>query len=415
MLRISIIKKYRVYIFLEHLLVISLILNCHSVYQHGLINLHFDVLSCLLLIFMVLCGNEKIGRQSFITIGKYIIFIIPVTIQALRHSNYILSFFAKYVLFAVCMFVAFYQNTKLIKDLIRIFTNIMLIICIISLIFYFLSTILHIIPSSGDFTVNWGSVHNITNYFGIYFESSRGSLFGYENSAIFTESPVFDALICTATTFHLFYIEEKPSKGKSIIFYLSILTTFGTMGYIYILLSFVGILYIHALNKKTNKHNKLILICALLAVLPFASVVVLWILWRKSQTGYSFLLRSDDLMIALRVLKEHPILGVGFGDNNYFSIYANQNRIHWSATGGGQSSDFAYLIASGGSYFMLFYITSLWKGIKQTSASGNNIVLFLLILYILLISRIGATLLMLSIVFCSAVYIFENNKWREYE
>ena len=135
------------------------------------------------------------------------------------------------------------------------------------------------------------------------------------------------------------------------------------------------------------------------------------ILQEKFMNGYSLFLRYDDLRIGFLAIKEHPILGLGFGDLDYRMSYISKERINivGDISGGGTSSDFATTLASGGIYFMAYYICGLC-GLSKYGNSRYSRLILLLLWFIFIISRIGQSLLFFLFVTFGVVCFFEKQE-----
>lgn len=388
---------------LEYLFVIVLILNCHSVYEVGSVKFHFNAISIVLVIILLTGKNFILYPKIVYAIVWYFIFQIPIVVYAYTISNYIYVYIIKYVLYVILLLVLYSKDCLFKNKFIDIFINCMFFLAVVSLFFYVFATILHIISPSGMYYINWYPARWVRNYWGLYFEISGGHVFDYKNASIFAESPINAALLGMALDFELFYEKKRDKNIKYIIvFVLAMITTFSTGAFIVLPMSLFGVFFVNYKKICHSKLGKVFMWVVIIIIGVIAFYLALYAYnYKKNAVGESYLVRSDDYMVAFQALKDHPILGVGFGNTSYTKHYMSSQRL---ATGNtGQSSDFAYLLAGGGLYFFLIYILGFIGLFKYNKSVSSSLMFIAILIVIFIVSRVGATLLFISLI-CMGIY-----------
>lgn len=397
------------YNILHFLFVVFLVLNCHSVYSAGVVDYHFDVICCLLAVIM-LFHIHIFFLKALIIISLYLIYQIPLILH-ISSAEYLFTYIIKYVVF-ISVIIYLSQDSFFLHKTIQYFIEIIFCIALVSLFFYVFSNLFGIIHPTDKYMLSWGGEYEVDSYLGIYFTPSlvTGNTLS-KNSAIFAEGPIWAALLSIATTFELFNFNRKKRWAYLFVFYLTLLTTNSTTAFIFFILSILFILYQQYKEIKSTI-MKIMSRVMFVGLAGAALVGIFLILENKSSTGISFLLRADDIMVGLSAFKEHPLIGVGFGNETYRYDYFSEARNYINNEG--QSSDFAILLATGGIYFISFYLFSLFKLCKLLGQEKNKWSLFWMFIYVLLISRIGATLLFFTLIATSLLTWTKHNRYGRY-
>lgn len=410
------LKIYKVPLnsFLHILLIITLILNCHTVYASGGTNISFEVIA-LFLIFLLLMTGNKVSANGVKLVLLYIIYQIPLILMTAGNESYIVTYLVKYIVYIGIVMLIVSQQGDFINQTIRYFTDIIYILAAISLIFFLFIDVFKIVGPSGQISLKWGENHLISSYFGVHFHTQRykGAVIHWKNSAIFAEPPVWAALLATDISLEVFYLHKKINSARIILLYITLLTTLTTTAYIFCLLSVFGIVFVYYEKIKSHPAIKFLFIILPIIVGCAAAVAAIQILIDKSGRGISFLIRADDLMIGIKTMLAHPIFGIGFGDGSYRLNYTSDERFAIRGGVAGQSSDFASLLASGGLYFMIVYLFGMVEFLK-VSSKREWLVMVGLFVYVFLISRLGETLLFFTFVFSGiSNVICDRNKYIE--
>ncbi len=383
---------------LLHLLfVVFLVLNCNSVYDAGAVDYHFDVICCTIAVAMVIMEKGIINKPVFLCIILYVIYQIPLLFNVA--SDYVVTYVFKYVVFVPCI-IYLSQKPSFLNRTIRIFVEFIFVIAVVSLFFFVFSVLFDVIQPSGKYLLLWDPERYIDSYYGVFFTPSltTDSFVHAKNSAIFAEAPVWAALVVIATVFELF-IRQRTRTGHILVFYITLFSTLSDTSYIFICLSLMCLIYLQK-NKIKNIVVKAAFNLFSVCIIVAGFFIVFSILKDKSEHGISFLLRADDLVISINVCLDHPLFGMGFGNETYRYDYASLERLSVDKTGG-QSSDLAAMLGQGGLYFFLFYSYAIYKMCENIGNTKNKWVIFCLFFYVLSISRVGLTLLAFSMIFAN--------------
>ena len=108
-----------------------------------------------------------------------------------------------------------------------VFSKLVLGLAIMSLLFWLLGQILHIIPVTGTVHYIWGSPRAVVGFFGLHFFAQEIGLLGhvfYRNTGIFTEAPMF-AFVLSVAFLNTIFLEKKTKPIKLLILFITICTT----------------------------------------------------------------------------------------------------------------------------------------------------------------------------------------------
>lgn len=230
------------------------------------------------------------------------------------------------------------------------FSNIVAVIAIISLFFWFLGSTLELIPSTAIIPNSWGHDKFIPTYFGIYFETQEavaasGAESMIRNSGVFNEAPMYNMILCTALSVELF-LRPRICIKRIILFTLTIITTISTTGFIFMFVVYA----IKGYNSFASKYRLQMIL--LLPIFLLASFLVMnSILENKKETGEgSYSSRSRDIVKCIEVGLEHPINGIGIMHANKATTTDNL----------GYSNSLFGTFAHGGLYFLFLYLIPLF-------------------------------------------------------
>jgi hypothetical protein len=225
------------------------------------------------------------------------------------------------------------------KRFLAIYFKSMFVLCALNLLLYidhaFLYSISQPISSLFKQLTTWSGNVLYENYiflakpvYGVTFDYTIPSFI--KNPGIFGEGGYYQYFVNIALIISLFYYKKPIFSIYSIIFVLSILTTYSTVGYL--------ILFIIILNKILNK----IKLYDAIKIIPIVFICSFYFL--KSPTIYNKLLNVNsteylvstqrrilDTTIDLAIIQDQPLLGLGHGNSMGYKVYKNQY-------GGGESS-----------------------------------------------------------------------------
>lgn len=347
------LSKIRLTGILKALLMVILVIDCFSIYYKTLGYQVTQIAAIIISIALIFTKNQKQIRilKDDMNLLAYILFsfFFLFVFADYKYLGFISGGVIPIILFFLLIFGCL--NREDLRDLIRIFETIILILAVISLVFYLLGTNLKLIEPTAFYsadTIGWADF-NYQSYFGIYFEGQRTFFFGNtwtRNIGIFLEGPVYAYVLTTALFFELFF-KEQPNKLIIIIFAVTIATTFSTtaiaIGAILIYLYF----YNHYMKRNLLK---LLAPLILIAVLYFAGSVIMDKVAIGNDSGAA---RSDDFVACWKTFINNPIIGTGY--NNVRGV--DPWRAAFRRTGkAGMSSGIPFVFANGGILHGMLYV-----------------------------------------------------------
>ena len=362
------LKKSYIYSFFEYLTSILLILDISCVWTRlfEFSDFLFQFLSLIPLIILILFRVKNLNKKNINLIILWILILGILIVSNMEYSMLNIEYFSLPLLVSL-----FYQSSLHKKDekysLLFKFSNVTLVICLISLFCYIFLTLLNLLPYS-EVSFYWGRDVTCRTFFNIYYEAQTTPIFSstfkvIRNCGIFCEAPMFSFVISIALLIELF-LKSKKNFKKIFIFILTILTTFSTTG---ILLSLISlfIFIIGNIRKFQKKYHNFFMIMLPTIFIIFFIIGYIYIHDKMTVGELSFNCREDDIVSCLKCFTENPIFGVGFGNSdkiiNYFS--------EWRMNNLGLSTGFFILLAELG---LFFAIPLLFYGMKFCFVRYNN-------------------------------------------
>ena len=347
--------KRSIVAFLEYLFMFFLIIEFNTPYMY----FPFIRKAVYLLLFVVLLGLN-LSRMGKIKIDFLILAILLGTFLPSLNvaEGQFLRFFRMYVLFlsllVLYLVALFKEGRDRVYSLFLKYSNIVSILATISLSFWFLGSILEIIPYTTVIPNSWGRDKFIPTYYGIYFETQEAmATAGQEsamirNSGIFNEAPMHNMILCVAIAIEIF-LRPKLSKTRVLILVVTIFSTISTTGVIFLVILLSG-KFVLAMN---TKRRSIMILC-----IPIALLLSVWLvsalLDNKKETGEgSYNSRSRDIVRCIEVGLENPILGV--------EIFHKADEVGGTeASGYGYSNSLFAIFAHGGFYMWILYLLPLF-------------------------------------------------------
>lgn len=205
--------------FIDYIFVIFLILTCNSVYSvlTGK-DLYFkEIMLAITVIYTIIhiYSKEFEKKKTGKSVALIIIYISYIAIYIILTKT-VGEFIYLYVLLLPLLYFIYSTTNHLMKSTLEKFSNIVFLLAVISLIFYFLGTITNIIKPTGNVEISWGGIKNINSYFGMHFNIQKQDIFGldiYRNTGIFTEAPMYSLVLSISLCIELFF-KEKISKKE---------------------------------------------------------------------------------------------------------------------------------------------------------------------------------------------------------
>lgn len=263
-------------------------------------------------------------------------------------------------------------------SLLGAFRDVVVIVAGVSVVCWFLLSLLHLIPYpwSGSVYVDWSDNGKIiwrTHFMYIYYET-QWFITGYvaRNSAIFVEGPMANYIFSLAFMTD-FYIQDsrgpKAHRRCRIILALAMLTTFTATGWFLMALMWIMKNLPDVRKKRRSagsfrehlaQEKKMIVLVAM--VLAF----VVLLLWNKTTTESSSI-RMDDIRSGFKAWLSSPLWGVGFENTPYIARFASP----WRLNNLGYSNSPVEVLAEGGLMLFIPYGWAILRGASRSFRSGN--------------------------------------------
>ncbi len=393
-----------------------MVLECRSIFIHK-INVDYRIPEmlciCLFSLITILLLQKKREYSKFSVFYVYVfIFAVYITtfLACSVNKNDYISFILKFFCFFIGILFYYILRGKqdVTKSLMLKVSNIMIILALISLVFYILGPILHIIQPTGTIKINWGTEKEIDSYYNIHYVAQRMEFLGNNvarNTGIFTESPMYSLNLTIALIAELFLINKIKLK-KILILCFTILTTLSTTGVIVMMMTLVGRYLITKFNSKLHIVVKKIALPILCVVACIFAIILL----KTKAESTSFQIRMDDYKAGYLSWKESPIMGNGYGNVEALEQHMSAFRYYNM----GQSNSILKVLSEGGIYFLLFYFIP-WGGciIYSLKKRERNITIVAISMFVLFFVTIFPyNFMTINFVAMAWFYIFKNNKKR---
>lgn len=232
------------------------------------------------------------------------------------------------------------------------FSNLMVLFALISLVYWVLASNLGVIQPTIWIPNEWvGHERLIPTYHFVYYETQEAAFMGYNtvrNSGMFEEAPMYNMVLCTALAIEVF-IRPRFSRFRVVVLLVTILTTFTTTGFIFLVILITWLLY-RFLGAKFRP-----LMIGLVPMLIFGMYIVSSFIIedKKSDSGEgSFISRMRDIENCIDIGLDHPLLGQGL-----FTKKLTEEDGGNAAYG--YSNSLFTLFADGGVYTVFLYLFGL--------------------------------------------------------
>ena len=338
------IKMGKIQSISEYIVIILLILEFNTPFsQYGIFVKIIYYIPIISIFLLLLLKGKKI-QMKFWHLLLFLGSIIPfLNVQYGAESTYIRLF----MLF-LPLSILYFSNYEEERNVILYkYTNVILIICCVSLFFYIIGSTLNLISPTAYVPVFWGEQRIYPTYFYLYFEAQNSFFLGNEyirNCGIFNEAPMYNMALCIALAIELF-LREKKRKIVLCILGVTIITTFSTTGQIFLCF----LIFCAMWNTKNKKYKffKFLLLTLMLLVILF---VINWILQDKVSSS------SGEGSVSARSYDIQKCIQIGL-DNLFFgkSLLSEQNPNH----NYGFSNSLFALFADGGLYVLALYLSGL--------------------------------------------------------
>lgn len=319
------------------------------------------------------------------------------------------TMFIKFFISLIVLVVFYYLCCldKNIPSVLEKYENLVIIIAIISLIVWFMGSIMGIIKPSSSVLSYWTGNPVVTkSYYGLYYETQMtiNRILGSQiirNSAIFTEAPMANMHFCIALLIEMF-LKDNTSKRKSIILIIAIASTFSVVGYSLVL----GIIILKKLmSKQKSRLLNFIKYCIMPIAIIFISIIIYGLISSKLST-YSGSYRIDDYIVCYKAWKENILLGGGIGNDEYIKAFMGA----WRSENTGLSNSVLQILAHGGLYIGILYFLIFFLGFKDSIENKNKEKLLFTIFLLALLSVVIFTYQYITIFMIIHIYVTSTRK-----
>lgn len=412
------INKESFYEILQYLLMFIIILECNSIYSqvygyHLIIRATMTGIAILSIIFLIILKKNQIKIHKPI-IGFIIYDVLCSLIMFINTDSFSGKGIIVLVFFMFLPLLQIYLSnlTKTeFRDLFQKFVNIVVMLSIISLIFWILSAVFDIIKFTNIIKVVWGKPYSlIDSYYNLHFYTQdvwwiTGTPL-MRNTGIYTEGPMYALILIVALIFNNLLCFEKSKKNliKTIILFITMLTTISVTG---VVCSIIIILYEvvrFILSLKDVKIKKIII--SVLIIFTIAMILAGTPLLSKKMSTGSAVHRNMDIQIGLNTFLENPLLGKGIN---------HERPTEYDYTNGyGYSNSIIPVLTDGGIILGLMYIVPMVLMIIESIKSRKiNYIVFLVIFIILLFTTLIQYRLIMQLMICISYYIATNKYFKE--
>jgi len=375
----------------DYLLICFVIVSCNSIFLWSK-DFHFNVsdglvwplLTLVLISFLNLDPQQKLVKQSiYIIVG---INIFQLWFVKLRNFNDDLTpYFLKYILF-ISLLIIYMVNCRLQGHLfifIERYINLTVLLAVISLFFWLLGSVLHIIKPSGKVVNDWGGGQSINSYFNLYFEPQAEwfhDLKLIRNSSIFTEAPMYAVVLLSAIIIYLFVFNRRYN-WKMAFLSLAVLSSLTTSGVLIVFI--IHILkffkYSFIINLWLEKRRWTLVISTLSLVLLG---VLAYVFSRNKFGSGSYNTRLDDYVAGFKAWRESVIFGHEYGEMK--PIIKHMSEFRKSNTG--YSNSLMLILAQGGLFWASFYLLPIFLVIYRAVEKNLHSLFYGMILLIVLLA-----------------------------
>lgn len=377
----------------DYIFALLIIFSCGSIYDNFTnINLYISEIFMVILLIKVnmiavkqIKLNEKRKIKKIITFSIiYVAYqLIYIVFHLTRHNinSNIIVYVAKLIVIFLLLIYYYWlkDNNNEFNGILNRITNIVLIICIVSLFFYLFGSVLNFIKNTNVVDLTFGFTRKIKSYFMVYFEPQYTIVFNkyvIRNCGIFAEAPMFSIVLLITLVYETLIKKEKKNY-RLLILFITILTTMSTIGIAVAILILIIDIVKRLLEKYKNINRRKVLIISIIVIiigLIIGSVAII-----DKLRSPSFIIRMDDYIASFKAWIDSPILGNGYQNYQAVEQYVTVNR-----EAGGQSSSLTNLLVEGGIWIFVIYAIPFIILLKEYIQKRDiNKIIFILMLLII--------------------------------
>ena len=383
------IQTKKIFNLIEYGIALFIVLDCRSVYTVmtgvSLPIQSIVIVLCTVYFLLNFCLNKKGLARSQVKIVAFLLlyFVVFFGVNVLYTSGRV-DFIIRFPMFMGLLLLCSHKNEDpdFMTRLLLKYSNIIVLLALISLFFWGFGSVLRMIPAADDISYYWGTLRESRSYLGLYFETNKDLfLFKelYRNNGVFTEAPMH-ALNLSIALAVIMFIDKKNSDKmlckKSIVLIAAIISTISLTGIGCVVIAYI----VKILFGREDRYRmrKLLLSCTLIMGVMF---FLPSLLMRKTETmSYSY--RIDDYIVGFRAWCDNLIFGGGYGVRNYINYLSE-----WRRNNTGYSNSLLWILSQGGIWLFLVYaVPCIAIFIKNCREKRRTETFFLLVILYLMLS-----------------------------
>ena len=350
--------KINITLLLESIIAICIVLDCESIWKWtdkgGYFKFAISLFLIISLIFLIILKMEKMKRKDFITL-MFICIYFMIFILINMSSKFIEAII--FSIITILLFIYLVLNKKIFKIVDKI-SNVVMLLSIVSIIFFVFGNILKLINTTDSITIYVNNLPKVCKtFFHVHYEVQREATFNFDfyiNTGIFYEAPKY-ALILTSILMYEIFILNNRNYKRNILFTITIFTTLSLTGIyavIFIWLSY----YLFKYSVLTKKGLIVRVLFFIIFIILSNKLINLFnnLLTIKSSTA-SYDTRIDNYISGFKAWIENPFWGAGFLNMDTIKSYYSTFRLNDI----GYSNSLFRILAQGGIYLFAMYIFPL--------------------------------------------------------
>ena len=370
------LKKLRILI--EYIFVLVVLLECNSAYRciSDRIDITYKLQQISIVCSVLLIAILLIEKRKFIDVffecsillcGIFAFDTVFLLINV-RLTQGIENYIYAFMLFLPLTILLFkiYRACDLHMVLFFRLSDIVFGLAIVSLVFWFLSSIISVIQPIGSLSIDWGWRHEVKNFYYLYlpWESQNEYISVLNcsivrNIGIFTESPMYNIFLNSALYIELF-LTRKVKKYRIIILALTIVSTFSTMGFMLMLLALYLKFVLYVIYKKGN----LKIVFGTFCIITLCFLMLLINKWNTGKGSF-----STHIQLYFYIIKawlSALLLGCGYDNVSFIINYMPEER-----TNLGLSNSIGTVLAQGGIVLTAFFFVPFGILLKNVLINKN--------------------------------------------
>lgn len=310
-------------------------------------------------------------KIAFIVGAYYLVIIMLMLVHSEIYR--IFSYLVLFPIIIVCVLIESYRNS--LEKFLDKFVQVILVLVIISLFFWFFGSILKIISPTNYVLNGWINGRETPSYFNLYFETQDVKFLGIHfirNSGIYAEGPMWNLMLSLALMIQVLLLPKNHKRELILIF--TIFTVASTTG-----IFIVGVLYIYKILHHFNRRQKVIAFSAT----PFILFGLVRI-FKSKANSISASIRLDDFVAGISAWRESILFGSGLSNGlkvleSYMNTSIRPNL--------GNSDSFVLILAQGGILLGILYFYPMVKIIISKKFT-LKLKIFTILYFIILITSI---------------------------